>query len=61
MLPIPGQTAGPIGLNFFLDTQGWPGSVKGYKKTNFFENIFFSIFFSRLTPGPSASLTYICI
>ena len=52
MLPIPGQTAGPIGLKFFLDTQGWPGSVKGYKKTNFFENIFFSIFFFTVNAGP---------
>ena len=25
MLPIAGQTAGPIGLKFFVDTQGWPG------------------------------------
>ena len=32
MLPIAGQTAGPIGLKFFEDTQGWPGSVTGYKK-----------------------------
>ena len=28
MLPIDGQTAEPIGLNFFVDTHGWPG-VKG--------------------------------
>ena len=28
MLPIAGQTAGPIGLTFFVDTQGWPGGVK---------------------------------
>jgi len=26
-LPIVGQTAGPIGLKFFVDTQGWPGGV----------------------------------
>ena len=25
MLRIAGQTAGPIGLNFFVDTQGWTG------------------------------------
>ena len=25
MFPIAGQTAGPIGLKFFVDTQGWPG------------------------------------
>ena len=25
MFPIAGQTAGPIGLKFFVDTHGWPG------------------------------------
>ena len=25
MFPIAGQAAGPIGLNFFVDTHGWPG------------------------------------
>ena len=29
MLPIAGQTAGPIGLNFFVDIHGWPGDVIG--------------------------------
>ena len=29
MFPIAGQTAGPIGLNFFVYTQGWPGGVIG--------------------------------
>ena len=29
MLCIAGQTAGPIGLKFFVDTQGWPGGVIG--------------------------------
>ena len=29
MLCIAGQTAGPIGLNFFVDTHGLPGSVIG--------------------------------
>ena len=29
MLPIAGQTAEPIGLQFFVDTQGFPGSVYG--------------------------------
>ena len=24
MFPIAGQTAGPIGLKYFVDTQGWP-------------------------------------
>ena len=32
MLPIAGQSAGPDGLKFFVDTQGWLGSVLGYKK-----------------------------
>jgi len=40
MLPIAGQTAGPIGLNFFVDNQGWPGSVIGYTKFDFFFNLF---------------------
>ena len=31
MLRIAGQTAGPIGLNFFLDTHGWPGGAIGFK------------------------------
>ena len=42
MFPIAGQTAGPIGLNFFVDTHGWPGGDKGLKKS-----IFFSKFFSH--------------
>ena len=25
MFPIAGQTAGPTGLKFFVDTHGWPG------------------------------------
>jgi len=29
MLCTGGQTAGPIGLKFSMDTQGWPGSVEG--------------------------------
>ena len=29
MFPIAGQTAGPIGLKFFVDTHGWPGGVIG--------------------------------
>ena len=37
MLRIAGQTAGPIGLKFFVDTHGWsPPRVKGKK----FENLF---------------------
>ena len=38
MLPIAGQTAEPIGLNFFKDTHGWPGSVLDKQK---FEIFFF--------------------
>ena len=33
MLGIAGQTAGPIGINLFVETRGWPGSVKGLKKS----------------------------
>ena len=32
MLPIAGQTAGPIGLKFVVVTHGWPGSVISPKK-----------------------------
>ena len=53
MFPIAGQTAGPIGLKFFVDTQGWPGGDIGYKK---FQKVFFQKFFPRATPGPSASI-----
>ena len=35
MLRIAGQTAGPIGLKFFVDTEGWLGGVI-HKKFNFF-------------------------
>ena len=45
-----GQTSRPNGLNFFVDTHGWPGGVKGYKKRNFNKKKC-----SRATPGPSAS------
>ena len=31
MLPIAGKSAGPIGLNFFVDTHGWPHGVIGKK------------------------------
>ena len=43
MLPIAGQTAGPNGLKFFGDTQGWPGGVLGLKKFDIFflQNLFF--------------------
>jgi len=29
MLPIAGQSAGPNGLTFYLDTHGWSGGVIG--------------------------------
>ena len=32
MLRIAGQTTEPNGLKFFVDTQGFPGGVLGYKK-----------------------------
>jgi len=51
MLRIAGQTAGPIRLNFFVGTLGWPGGVKGYKNQYFFPNLFFP----WATPDPSAS------
>ena len=35
-----GQTAGPIGLKFFVDTQGLPGGVLGYKNSNIFSKTF---------------------
>ena len=37
MLRIPGQTAGPIGLKFFVETHGWLGVLYAKK----IENIFF--------------------
>ena len=48
MLPIAGQTAGPIGLNFFVDTHGWSTCAVDLKKITIFFN-------PRSTPGPSAS------
>ena len=55
MLPIAGQTAGPNGLTFFVDTQGFPRGVSGFKKiSTFFFQIFLFIF-PRATPGTSAS------
>ena len=53
MFPIAGQTAGPIGLKFFVDTHGWPEGdigLKNPKKT--FQK------FPRATPGPSCSISY---
>ena len=36
MLPIAGQTAGPIGLNFFVDTHGWSTCAVDLKKITIF-------------------------
>jgi len=72
-LRIAGQTAGLIGLIFFVDTHGRPRGVKGYKKfeflfqnsylfkffsSNYFPIFFQNYFFSRATPGPSSSKVY---
>ena len=57
MLSIAGQTAGPIGLNFFVDTQGWEGGVIGQKEFKFFK----TFFFPRAKPGSTASIIYIYI
>ena len=46
MLRIAGQTAGPIGLNFFVDTHGYPGVLKA-KKIDICFN-----FFSTANAGP---------
>ena len=49
MLRIAGQMAGPIGLKYFVNTQGWRYRLKK-----------FEIFFiPRATPGPSASSIYV--
>ena len=43
MFPIAGQTAGPIGLKFFVETHGWPRGKKAKKKSkNFFRKFVFS-------------------
>ena len=45
MLPLAGQTAGPNGLKFFVNTHGWLGGVLG--NNNKISNIFLTIFFSH--------------
>ena len=59
MFPIAGQTAGPIGLKFFVDTPGWPGGDIGYKKNKKIclkkknvRKFFFPNFFSTGNAGP---------
>ena len=47
MLPIDSQTAGPIGMKFFVDTQGWPGGVRLKNKIKIS-----SIFLSTGNAGP---------
>ena len=49
MFPKATQTAGMIGLKYFVDTHGFPGSVIGKKHSKFF----CKIFFPWATPGPS--------
>ena len=59
MLPISGQTAEPIGLNFFVDTHRRPWGGGGCLRFEKTRNFFFQNFlFSRATPGPSASFYY---
>ena len=58
MLSIAGQTAGPIGLKFFVDTHGWRrGECDSLKKIRslFSKTKNFKFFFPQATPGPSAS------
>ena len=53
MFPIAGQTAGPIGLKFFVDTFGWQGGVFGLNNIRFKKkNIFFKLFFFTGNAGP---------
>ena len=52
---IASQTAGLIGLNFFVNTREVPGGCFRLKKFDFFV---FKFFFTRATPGPSASCLY---
>ena len=47
MLPIADQSAGPNGLKFFVDTQGWLGSVLGFKKFEICLKHFFNIFYEQ--------------
>ena len=51
MLPIAGQTAGPNGLKFSVDTHKRPGVLKAKQNRIFFP----TFFFPRATPDPSAS------
>ena len=53
MSVIAGQTAGPIGLTFIKETNGYPGH-------KFFYRIFFFFKIPRATPGNSANM-YLCV
>ena len=55
MLRIAGQTTGPIGMKFFLDTYGWPGDVKGLKFKKKMKYCYSKVFFSIFFTGSSAS------
>ena len=50
MSPIAGQTAGPIGLKFFVDTHEKPGQCLRLKKIEFKKKKI-----PRATPGPPVS------
>ena len=59
MLPIAGQTARPNRLNFYVDTHGEPVCLRLEKSifsSKFFLIFFPNSFFSRATPGSSASI-----
>ena len=43
MSPIAGQTAGPNGLNFFVDTHGWPREFLGKKIEKNVLHYFFTV------------------
>ena len=53
MLPIAGQTAGPIGLKFIVDTRGWP-VLKSKINSKFLLTFFLKTFLPRTTPSLSA-------
>ena len=48
MLPISGQTVGPIGRESFVDTQGWPG---GDNKKNICNPTFTKQYHNIITVG----------
>ena len=62
MLPVAGQTAGPIGLTFFVDIHGGViGKKNFFNFSKIFLNFFFfffKYFFPWATPGPPASIEY---